>query len=119
MLSKDVTETVAKNRSITTSIFVVMLMVMSTTLTMMASPSYETGVELREVDGVSVPMTAGQLTHQGGQGDWDAPEAIYDLSAHPALSDLMWADPGVAFGIISDPSSLDLLLPEYSTFCLF
>ena len=116
MLSKDITETVAKNRSITTSIFVVMLMVMSTTLTMMASPSYEASVEFKEVDGVAVPMTAGQLTHQGGQGDWDAPEAVYDLSAHPALSDLMWADPGVAFGIISDPSSLDLLLPEYSTF---
>ena len=91
-------------------------MVMSTTLTMMASPSYEASVEFKEVDGVAVPMTAGQLTHQGGQGDWDAPEAVYDLSAHPALSDLMWADPGVAFGIISDPSSLDLLLPEYSTF---
>ena len=66
MLSKDITETVAKNRSITTSIFVVMLMVMSTTLTMMASPSYEASVEFKEVDGVAVPMTAGQLTHQGG-----------------------------------------------------
>ena len=91
-------------------------MVMSTTLTMMASPSYEASVEFKEVDGVAIPMAAGQLTHQGGQGDWDSPEAVYDLSAHPALRDLMWADPGVAFGIISDPSSLDLLLPEYSTF---
>ena len=116
MLSNELNQKVAKNRSITTSIFVVMLMVMSTTLTMMASPSYDQTIEVREVTSDSVPMLSVQSAEQMGQGGWDAPDAVYDLSAHPALTNLMWADPGVAFGIISDPSSIELLLPEYSTF---
>ena len=61
-------------------------------------------------------MSPVQSTDQGGQGDWDgAHDGGLDF-AHEALSNLMWADPGVSAGIIVDLSVLEAAIPSYSSF---
>ena len=100
------------------AIIIVFLMLASSLLAIVQtvhdgeSPTRDT--QLVQAGGLS--MSPVQSTDQGGQGGWDgAHDARLDFS-HEALSNMMWADPGVSAGVIVDLSVLEAALPSYSTF---
>ncbi len=58
-----------------------------------------------------------QTIEQGGQGSWDDGQGShYGPNGHPALYDVQYADPMVAFGKVEDLSLLDLRSQNYGVF---
>ena len=100
------------------AIIIVFLMLASTLLAIVQTVHEDEGAarDTQLVQGGGLGMSPVQSTDQGGQGGWDgAHDANIDF-AHDALSNLMWADPGVSSGVIVDLSVLEAAIPSYSTF---
>jgi len=59
--------------------------------------------------GNALGQSIAQSTAQGGQGDWNGDHDPWHETGHPSITDLMWADPGVMSGIITDLSAIEAL----------
>ncbi len=95
---------------------IIILMLTSTMLAIVQDFSAEeTKPTLQFSEGERITLTSAQSTEQGGQGSWNGAQDAWQLEDHPVLSDLMWSDPGVAAGIISDEAAIAALMPYYST----
>lgn len=115
MLKNDLNQKILNRQKHTAAVGFVLLMLFSSLgviLTSMEAAPPETSI----VQAPSVALVEAQSTEQGGQTSWDRGLDQLPLQdAHPALSDIMWSDPGVSFGIISDMDALLLGLPSYTT----
>ena len=115
MLSKTHLETISHRQKLTMSMTIIILMLTSTMLAIVQDFSAEeTTPTLRFSEGEKIIQTSAQSTEQGGQGSWNGAQDVWQLEDHPVLSEIMWSDPGVAFGIISDESAIAALMPQYS-----
>ena len=118
MLKNDLKEKILNRQKNTAAIGFVLLMLFSSLgiiLTSMEPAPADTAI----VQAPSVALVEAQSTEQGGQTSWDRGVDHLPLQdLHPALSDIMWSDPGVSFGIISDMDALMLGLPGYTTLLL-
>ena len=97
--------------NILTSVILVMLMVMSTTLAMMIPTEWdepETTVDVEYSPMESSP--AMQSMNQAGQGSYDGVTTFNDDNVHPSLSDIMWADTGIASGVINDITAVEAMM---------
>ena len=116
MLSKTQLKTITQRQKLTMSMTIIILMLTSTMLGIVQDLSAdETTPTLLFSEGETITLTSGQSASQGGQGSWNGAQDTWQLEDHPALSDIMWADPGVASGIISDESAIAALMPYYSS----
>ncbi|MEZ8000990.1 MAG: DUF4129 domain-containing protein [Candidatus Poseidoniaceae archaeon] len=116
MLSKSHLETISQRQKLTMSMTIIILMLTSTMLAIVQDFSAEeTKPTLQFSEGERITLTSAQSTEQGGQGSWNGAQDAWQLEDHPVLSDLMWSDPGVAAGIISDEAAIAALMPYYST----
>ena len=115
MLNNDLKQKILDRQKNTAAVGFVLLMLFSSLgviLTSMEPAPPETSI----VQAPTVALVEPQSMDQGGQTSWDRgldQLPLQDL--HPALSDIMWSDPGVSFGIISDMDALMLGLPSYTT----
>ena len=118
MLSKQHTQRIEERQQLSMAIIIVFLMLASSLLAIVQTVHEGEGParDTQLVQGGGLGMSPVQSTDQGGQGGWDgAHDAGLDFS-HDALSDMMWADPGVSSGVIVDLSVLEAALPSYSAF---
>ena len=47
---------------------------------------------------------------QAGQGDYEGQTMFYSDNVHPSNRDIMWADPGVSSGIITDMAAIEAVM---------
>ena len=116
MLSKTQLETISRRQKLTMSLTIIILMLTSTMLAIVQDLSAEeTTPTLLFSEGEKITQTSAQSSEQFGQGSWNGAQDVWQLEDHPVLSDIMWSDPGIASGIISDESAIAALMPYYST----
>ncbi|MGB2037396.1 MAG: DUF4129 domain-containing protein [Candidatus Poseidoniaceae archaeon] len=97
--------------NILTSVILVMLMVLSTTIAMMIPTEWdepETTVDVEYSPMESSP--AMQSMNQAGQGNYDGATTFNTDNVHPSLRDIMWADTGVASGVIHDIAAIEAIM---------
>ena len=93
------------------SLLLVFLMVMSTTLAMMIPSEWEQEETVIDVEYRSMQSTpALQSMDQAGQGEYEGATEFHSEDIHPALRDIMWADPGVSSGIITDLAAVEAIM---------
>ena len=116
MLSKNHLETISHRQKITMSMTIIILMLTSTMLALVQDfSSEETAQTVTFREGEKITLTAPvQSTEQGGQGSWNGAQDQWQLDNHPILSEVMWTDPGVASGIITDKSAIEALMPRFA-----
>ncbi len=114
MLTNDLLLKIDANRKTTAAVGFVLIMLLSSLGMMMTSIEPATpGME--GVQAATVAYSGPQVMDQGGKTTWDGGQSPFNGAVHPALTDIMWSDPGVASGIIIDLSVLELGLPAYTT----
>jgi|TARA_B100001094_G_scaffold295134_1_gene316226 heat shock protein beta len=98
------------------SMIIIVLMLTSTMLAIVQDfSSQETSQPVVFREGDRITQTAPvQTSGQVGQGSWNGAQDVWQLDDHPVLSDIMWADPGVASGIIADESAIAALMPYFA-----
>tara|TARA_B110000459_G_scaffold180255_1_gene206833 strand:- start:961 stop:9060 length:8100 start_codon:yes stop_codon:yes gene_type:complete len=117
MLSNVQNETLQTRQKLTMSLTIVFLMLTSTLLAVVQDFSSDDVVEITGFqEGQRVGQSIAQSTTQGGQGDWNGDQDPWHHSTHPSITDLMWSDPGVMSGIITDLSAIEALAPAYSLY---
>ena len=116
MLSKKHLETISHRQKLTMSLTIIILMLTSTMLALVQDfSSEETAQTVTFREGEKIPLTAPvQSTDQGGQGSWNGAQDQWQLDNHPILSEIMWTDPGIASGIITDKSAIEALMPRFA-----
>jgi len=118
MLTKHHVQNIEDRQRLSMAIVLVFLMLTSSLLAIVqgVQDQPETSRATRLVDGGGIGYTPVQSTDQGGQGGWEgANDGGWGL-AHEALTNLMWSDPGISSGIITDLSVLESVIPAYSSF---
>ena len=114
MLSNVQKETLQNRQKLSMSLTIVFLMLTSTLLAVVQDFSAEDETEtIGFVEGQRIGQSIAQSTAQGGQGDWNGDHDPWHETGHPSITDLMWADPGVMSGIITDLSAIEALAPMY------
>ncbi|MEC7460484.1 MAG: hypothetical protein VX891_00200, partial [Candidatus Thermoplasmatota archaeon] len=115
MLNNDLKQKILDRQKNAAAVGFVLLMLFSSLgviLTSLEPAPSETSI----AQAPTVALVEPQSMDQGGQTSWDRGLDQLPLEdLHPALSDIMWSDPGVSFGIISDMDALMLGLPSYTT----
>ena len=97
--------------NILTSVILVMLMVMSTTLAMMIPTDWDEPTTTVDVEYSPMESSpAMQSMNQAGQGSYDGDTTFNNDNVHPSLSDIMWADTGVASGVIHDVAAIEAIM---------
>jgi hypothetical protein len=116
MLSKNHLETISHRQKLTMSMTIIILMLTSTMLALVQDfSSEETAQTVTFREGEKITQTSPvQSTEQGGQGTWNGAQDQWQLDTHPILSEIMWTDPGVASGIITDKSAIAALMPRFA-----
>ena len=115
MLSNVHKETLQNRQKLSMSLTIVFLMLTSTLLAVVQDFSAEDETEtIGFVEGQRIGQSIAQSTAQGGQGDWNGDHDPWHETGHPSITDLMWADPGVMSGIITDLSAIEALAPMYA-----
>jgi hypothetical protein len=116
MLSNTQLDIIHQRQKLTMSLTIIALLLTSTMLIIVQDLSAEEPTQDYVFsDAEKITLSPVQSTDQGGQGSWDGGENMWQLDAHPALSDMMWADPGVASGIIADKSAIAAFMPMYAS----
>ena len=108
-------------RKLTLSLLMVFIMISSTTISLLAvqpasqedAPSFSIAADGEILKPEIVPQ-GGEVSGQGTLVDFNQ----LPPQPHPALYDIMWTDPGVASGVISDTSALLALSETYSVMLL-
>jgi hypothetical protein len=117
MLSNVQKETLQNRQKLTMSLTIVFLMVTSTLLAVVQDFSSDDVAETAGFqEGQRIGQSIAQSTAQNGQGDWNGDQDPWYQTNHPSITDLMWSDPGVMSGIITDLSAIEALAPAYSSF---
>ena len=97
--------------NILTSVILVMLMVMSTTLAMMIPTEWDEPATTVDVEYTPMESSpAMQSMNQAGQGSYDGVTTFNNDDVHPSLSDILWADTGVASGVIHDTAAIEAIM---------
>ena len=115
MLSNIQNETLQNRQKLSMSLTIVFLMLTSTLLAVVQDfsadePSEANGFQ----EGQRIGQSIAQSTAQSGQGEWTGFQDPWHETSHPSITDLMWADPGVMSGIITDLSAIEALAPMYA-----
>ena len=88
-----------------------MLMVMSTTLAMMIPTEWDEPATTVDVEYTPMESSpAMQSMNQAGQGSYDGVTTFNNDDVHPSLSDILWADTGVASGVIHDTAAIEAIM---------
>ncbi|DAC31848.1 MAG TPA: hypothetical protein HA356_04560, partial [Candidatus Poseidoniaceae archaeon] len=117
MLSNVQKETLQNRQKLSMSLTIVFLMVTSTLLAVVQDFSSDDILETTGFqEGQRVGQSIAQSTAQNGQGDWNGDQDPWYETSHPSITDLMWSDPGVMSGIITDLSAIEALAPSYAFF---
>ena len=117
MLSNVQKETLQNRQKLSMSLTIVFLMVTSTLLAVVQDFSSEDIAETTGFqEGQRIGQSMAQSTAQNGQGDWNGNQDPWHETSHPSITDLMWSDPGVMSGIITDLSAIEALAPSHSLF---
>ena len=117
MLSNVQKETLQNRQKLSMSLTIVFLMLTSTLLAVVQDFSAEEPTDTSGFqEGQRIGQSISQSTGQAGQGDWNGDQDPWYETSHPSITDLMWSDPGVMSGIITDLSAIEALAPSYSMF---
>ena len=112
MLSNVQKETLQNRQKLSMSLTIVFLMVTSTLLAVVQDFSSDDILETTGFqEGQRIGQSIAQSTAQNGQGDWNGDQDPWHETSHPSITDLMWSDPGVMSGIITDLSAIEALAP--------
>ena len=115
MLSNVQNETLQNRQKLSMSLTIVFLMLTSTLLAVVQDFSADERSEANGFqEGQRIGQSIAQSTAQSGQGEWTGFQDPWHETSHPSITDLMWADPGVMSGIITDLSAIEALAPMYA-----
>jgi len=116
MLSRLETKQIEERQQFSMAMIIVFLMLTSTLLAFVQgiNDGDESTTETRLIEGDTIGQSLAQSTYQAGQGSWNGPQDGVDALAHEALSNMMWSDPGISSGIITDLSVLESVIPLYA-----
>lgn len=116
MLSRLETKQIEERQRFSMAMVIVFLMLTSSLLAFVQAinDGEEPTTQTRLVEGDTIGQSLAQSTYQAGQGSWNGAQDGVDALAHEALSNMMWSDPGVSSGIITDLSVLESVIPLYA-----